>query len=69
MPLSDTLELTDRAETEERDDSVDTDRSSRGTALRASEGVTHGSGEDARAGGEAAEMSMAKDGRGVRREA
>lgn len=50
-PLSESLELADRPETDETDEAVETDRSSFGTAPRASDGVAHASGEEARSGG------------------
>jgi hypothetical protein len=51
MPLSESRELAERPDTEDTDDAVDTERSSCGTAPRASEGVAHGSGDEARSGG------------------
>lgn len=63
MPLSESLELAERPETDETDEAVETERSSCGTALRASEGEIHGSGEEARSrGGEGVE-SMGACGR------
>jgi len=59
MPLSESLELADRPETEDTEEAVETDRSSRGMAPRASEGVTHGSGDKLRSGGGEAVVSMA----------
>jgi hypothetical protein len=51
MPLSESLELTDRPETDDTDEAVDTERSRAGMAFRASEGATQGSGDPARSGG------------------
>lgn len=63
MPLSESRELADRPETEETEEAVETERSSCGTALRASEGETHGSGERQRSGGGEGVDSMARCGR------
>lgn len=63
MPLSESLELAERPETEETSDAVETERSSCGTALRASEGETHGSGDKVRSGGGEGVESMAVCGR------
>ena len=65
MPLSESRELADRPETEETEEAVETERSSCGTALRASEGETHGSGERQRSGGGEGVDSMARCGRCV----
>lgn len=51
MPLSERRELADLPETDDTEEAVDTERSSCGTALRASDGETHGSGEEARSSG------------------
>lgn len=48
MPLSERRELTDRPDTDDTDEAVDTERSSAGIAPRARVGVTQGSGEPAR---------------------
>lgn len=48
MPLSESRELADRPDTDETDEAVDTERSSCGTAFRARDGETQGSGEEAR---------------------
>lgn len=61
MPLSERRELAERPETEDTDDAVDTERSSWGTAFRASDGETQGSGEDARSGGGEGDVSMMAD--------
>jgi hypothetical protein len=58
MPLSESRELTDRPDTDETDDAVETERSSWGTAPRASEGVTQGSGDRDLSGGGEGVVSM-----------
>lgn len=58
MPLSERRELADRPDTDDTDEAVETERSSWGTAFRASDGVTHGSGEDDRSGGGEGVVSM-----------
>lgn len=70
MPLSDSRELTERPETDETDDAVDTERSNEGMAFRASEGVTQGSGEPARSGADIAvesSVAMVAGGDGIAR--
>lgn len=63
MPLSERRELAERPETEDTEEAVETERSSCGTALRASDGETHGSGERERSGGGEGVDSIAKCGR------
>jgi hypothetical protein len=58
MPLSESRELTERPDTDDTDDAVETERSSWGTAFSASEGVTQGSGETERSGGGEDVVSM-----------
>jgi hypothetical protein len=58
MPLSERRELADRPDTDETDEAVDTERSSCGRALSASDGVAQGSGEEARSGGGEDAVSM-----------
>lgn len=57
MPLSESRELDDRPETEDTEDAVETERSSRGIAFIASEGVAQDGGEPGRSMGERADVS------------
>ena len=63
MPLSESLEPTERPDTDDTEEAVDTERSSCGTAFSASIGETHGSGESVRSGGGEGVDSMAGRGR------
>lgn len=63
-PLSESLELAERPDIEDTDDAVETERSSRGTAPSAGDGVAHTSGEEARSCGGEGVVSIVAD-RGV----
>lgn len=63
MPLSESLELAERPDTDDTEEAVDTERSSCGTAFSASIGEIHGSGESVRSGGGEGADSMAGRGR------
>jgi hypothetical protein len=57
MPLSESRELDERPETEDTDDAVETERSSRGIAFIASDGDTQDAGEEGRSVGEGDDVS------------
>jgi len=61
LPPSERRELAERPDTEETDEAVETERSRGGMAPIARDGVTHGSGDVERPGGELGVVSMVVD--------